>query len=256
MAVLGEKVAGIRKAGRLAGRVFGKESLRIGGGGMGVIAAALTMEIDAQVAVAVCAAGNRTLIFCARTLTSWSPATLLVLTQFLLGPEALERGSGFHQGAVQAEVLPGKQFPGFGLLSHLQEEGLGHVARKEAFSVLREGGGVPDRFVQIEAHEPAKQQVILQVLAELALGRDGIEHLDEKGAQEILGRDGGTAALGVDLVKERRQSGKGLIGHLADGPQGVIFGDTVLQGTEEHKRRLACLFSPHPNPLHICPFAG
>ena len=84
VAVLGEKVAGIRKAGSLTGRVLGKQSLRVGGGGMGIIAAALTMEIDAQVAVAARSLGNRALIPRARTLTSWSPATLLVLIQFLL----------------------------------------------------------------------------------------------------------------------------------------------------------------------------
>ena len=163
---------------------------------MGVIAAALPVEIHRRVAVAASSFGpflGRVPIPCTRALTSRPPAGLLVLGQFLLGPEALEGGGGLHQGAVQAEVLPGKELAGLGLLSDLQEEGLGHLALKEALPVLGEGGGVPDGFVQIEAHEPAKEQVVLQVFAELALRRDGVEHLDEKSAQEILGRDGGAA---------------------------------------------------------------
>lgn len=107
---------------------------------------------------------------------------------------------------------------------------------------------MPDRVVQIQAHEPAKEQVILKMLTEFALGGDGVEHLKQQGPQEVFGRDGGTTGLGVDPVEERGKAGKSLVGHLPDGPQRMIFGDALLQGTEEHKRRLPRLFSPHPNP--------
>ena len=59
-----------------------------------------------------------------------------------------------------------------GLRTDGGEEGLGHRAREQALAVLGEAGRMEDRLVQGQAHEPAQQEVVLEVLAEATLGGD------------------------------------------------------------------------------------
>ena len=104
--------------------------------------------------------------------------------------------------------------------------------------------------------EPAQKQVVFQLFAEAALRRDGVEVLDELGAQEIFGRDGLAAPLVVEPVKERTEILKGPVNHPADLPQGVIGRYAVLQRGKEDDRLLPLLVSPHAGLPAITPFAG
>ena len=66
------------------------------------------------------------------------------------------------------------------MVEKLGHELLEHVAFFKAFPVLGEHGRVPDRIVRREADEPAKQQIVVELLHQLALGADRIEHLQEQ----------------------------------------------------------------------------
>ena len=59
---------------------------------------------------------------------------------------------------------------------------LEHIAFLKAFAVLGEHGRVPDRIVRREADEPAKQQIVVELLHQLALGADRIKHLQNQRA--------------------------------------------------------------------------
>jgi len=105
----------------------------------------------------------------------------VIISAFLLfpGAKALEGGGGFDQGAIDAKVVPGEELPGFGLASNLLEEHLCHLRGKQAVSVLGETRRVPGFLREGEAHEPAEEQVVLEVLAEAALRGDGVENLKD-----------------------------------------------------------------------------
>lgn len=99
---------------------------------MGIIDPALAVEIDLGVSPA---AGG------------W----LLVL-----GPEALVRGPGFDQCAVDAEMFLRNQVLAPRLLDHGQHEPAGDIDFDQAIPVLAEGRVVPHRVVQVHADEPTE----------------------------------------------------------------------------------------------------
>src|SRR5450756_2564658 len=68
-------------------------------------------------------------------------------------PQALERGGGLDQGAVDAEVLATEQLMRLGLLADLREEGLGDGRREQALAVLGEARRVKERLRERQAHE-------------------------------------------------------------------------------------------------------
>ena len=92
--------------------------------------------------------------------------------------------------------------------------------------------GHPDRIVHGQANEPAKQKVVLGLLHELALRAHAVEHLDEHGAQQLLGGNAGASALDVGRIHLGKQIVhllQGLVDHDADHPQGVIKGHEVIE---------------------------
>ena len=69
-------------------------------------------------------------------------------------------------------------------------------------------GRHPDGIVDAETDEPAEQEIVVELLHQLALGTDRVERLQERRAQELLGRDRGPAFGCVtlrELSVERRQ---------------------------------------------------
>jgi len=62
-----------------------------------------------------------------------------------------------------------------GLALHGLEEGRGHVTLEEAVPVLREHGRIPDGVIHAQADEPAEQEVVVELLRELALAPDAVE---------------------------------------------------------------------------------
>ena len=104
---------------------------------------------------------------------------------------------------------------------------------------------MPDRLGERQAHEPAQEQVVFQLFAEAALRGDGVEVLDQLGAQEILGRDGLAAPLVIEPIKEGTEILKGPVNYPADLPERVIGRNAVLQRGEKNDRLLPFLISPH-----------
>ena len=84
------------------------------------------------------------------------------------------------QRAINREVLVRQRRFHLLMVEKLGHELLEHIAFLKAFPVLGEHGRVPDRIVRREADEPAKQQIVVELLHQLALGADRIEHLQEQ----------------------------------------------------------------------------
>jgi hypothetical protein len=54
---------------------------------------------------------------------------------------------------------------------------------EQSVAVLREGGRVPDRVVGRKPHEPAVQEIVVQLLHQLAFRPDAVEHLEQHRAE-------------------------------------------------------------------------
>src|SRR4029453_5140345 len=92
--------------------------ITIGGRGVGIVPALLAAEVGFAVA----------------------PAAGTTVTAFTSWPEALHRGPGLDQGAVDREVLIREQPADLGPVEHLGHEPRRPVASRQPFPVLREGG--------------------------------------------------------------------------------------------------------------------
>ena len=67
---------------------------------------------------------------------------------------------------------------------------LKNIAALQPLAVLGEGGCIPHRIIRREAHKPAKQQVIVQLLDQLSLRADAMEDLEQQLSSCSGGIDG------------------------------------------------------------------
>ena len=105
--------------------------------------------------------------------------------------ETLQAGPRVQQGAVDREMLVGQQ-PGLPrLIDHGIKECRGHIAFQQAVAVLTEGRRRPDLLVHAEADEPAKQDAVVDFFHQQPLAADRVQHLEQLGPQQFLGRNRG-----------------------------------------------------------------
>ncbi len=101
-----------------------------------------------------------------------SPASLRLALGAQIGSaelEALERGPGLQQGAVDGEVVAGELVLLAGEVEHGLEELAADVVLEQPLAVLGEGALVEGRVLDTHVQEPLEEQVVLESLAELAL---------------------------------------------------------------------------------------
>ena len=87
---------------------------------------------------------------------------------------------------VRNQTLP------FGDAQHLGEEALCHRLAEQTLTVGAEGRVVPHGLVEVHADELAVEQVVVDVLHQLALGTNRKQRLDQAGVQQALRGDRGT----------------------------------------------------------------
>ena len=113
-----------------------------------------------------------------------------------LGPEALHRGPGLDQAAVDAEVLARHQAAHPRLIQQLGQERGGRVARQQPVAALREVERSHTASSMPRPTNPAEQQVEVQPLHELAFRADRVGRLQRESLQQLLGRDRGRPIRG------------------------------------------------------------
>jgi len=226
VAVLDQGVAGVAELGLFAAALARQPGLGVGGRAMAGVAATLAMEVDVGVSSAVAGRG------------------LLALVP-IDGSQALQSRGGFDEGAVDGEVLTGEQLVRLGLPADRGEEGLRDLAGEQARAVLREARRVEDRLVEGQAHEPAQEEVVAQLLDEAPLGGDRVEDLDELRPQQILRSDRGTASRGVEPIERRAHLLEGRIDHDADRAQRMVARHNVFESRHDDEPRLPLLIPPH-----------
>ncbi len=75
------------------------------------------------------------------------------------------------------------------MLDNALEEFARNVGLEQAVAVFRIGRVVPHRIIDAEAHEPPEQQVVIELLDQLALGTERIKRLQQRNTQEAFWRD-------------------------------------------------------------------
>jgi hypothetical protein len=159
--------------------------------------------------------------------------------------EALLPRPRLDQCAVDGEVFLRQQLVPLGLPEHRLEEALSDVACHEPLPILRKHGHVPRRGIELEAHEPAEQQVVIQLLHELALAADRVEHLEQERPEQLLGRDRGPAPLGVQRIEAARERAERPVHELADRAQRMIPGDAGLSREVAEQAALLPVLTTH-----------
>jgi hypothetical protein len=146
-----------------------------------------------------------------------------------LRPKAFVTGPGLEQRAIDGEVLVRQE----SVLARLRHDGVKEFGRdlagEQSIAILRKGRVVPDRVVHPEAHEPPKQQVVIELLDEQPLTADAIERLQQQRAQQLLGRDRRATHLRVHRLEPLRQARQRGVGHLANRPKRVLSRHALLR---------------------------
>jgi len=135
----------------LAAALAEQPGVRIGGQGMAVVGPPLAVKVPARVA----------------------PATGRIVP-FILGPKALQGRPRLDQGAVDREVLAAQQAPDLRVIQDRRQQPGRHLAREQPVAVGGERGRVPHRIVDPEAHKPAEQKIVVQLLHEQPLRAAGL----------------------------------------------------------------------------------
>ena len=111
----------------------------------------------------------------------------------VLGTKALLRGPGLDQRSIHRKVLVRQQWLDLRMVQKRAHELRKHLAALQPVAVLREHGRVPNRVVGRKPHEPAVQEIVIQLLHQLPLRTDAVEHLQQQCTQQLLRRDRGAA---------------------------------------------------------------
>ncbi|SPC18372.1 conserved membrane hypothetical protein [Cupriavidus oxalaticus] len=159
-------------------------------------------------------------------------AVVVVFVAAILAHEALVARPRLNQRAVDAEVLARQPVLLLRDGQHFVEELDHRIMLDQPFAVLGKDRGHPNCIVHRQPDEPAKQQVVLRLLHELAFGANAVEHLQQHGPQQLLRRDAGPAALNVGLVHLREQPvhlHQRQVGHSADRAQRVGLWHEIIQ---------------------------
>ena len=147
----------------------------------------------------------------------------------VLGSKALLTRPCLDQRAVDREVLLRQQAARVCVAHDLSEQAFDHVMLQQAVAVLEKSRVVPDRVIERQADEPAKQQVVAQLLAQLPLASHRVEHLQQQGPDQLLRGDRVATGVRIHRVKPRIKRNQGIVHQQSNGPQRMISRDKVVQ---------------------------
>ena len=149
---------------------------------------------------------------------------------FAIAPaHAFHRRPGLNQRAIDTEVLVREQPCLLRLAHHAPQQLPGHLRLDQPVAVLGEARVIPDRLIDRQSHEPAKQQVVVQLLAQEPLAADRIQYLQRRGSHQTLRRDRRTAFPRVHPLKVPAHAAERFTQQRLDVTQRVIRRHSRLQ---------------------------
>jgi hypothetical protein len=92
-------------------------------------------------------------------------------------------------------VLVREQTPLTCLLEHGLEEGFGNVPTEQPLAVLGEHGHIPNGVVHVQAHEPAEQQIVVELFHQMPFAADRVQRLQQERRRNFSGAIEGRPVL-------------------------------------------------------------
>ena len=203
--VLHEHVGSEGQSGFLPAALSDQASVRVSSALMRVVRPLLALEVSPSVRVA----------------------------RVTLGPEALHRGGRLDQAAIDAEVLTAQQPLRICVCDDTHQELPGNVVREEPILVARERAGVERLVGHVHVQDPAEEQVVPKLLAELPVAADGEQRHQKSRLQECLRRNRPTAVPAVHPTELPRHALQDLVGERFDRPKWCVDGTNVSGDTRQ-----------------------
>ncbi len=178
------------------------------------------------------------------------PALRRRLARAVLRLDALHRGPGFDQRAIDREVIARQKLLYLGLRQHRREELGRDVAFQQPVAVLREHRMVPGCDVDADTDEPAEQQIVFQPLHQKPLRADRIKRLQQHRPQQLLRRYRRPPNRRIEPGKLALQRRQRLVYNRPDRSQRMISPHPRLQvNVAEQLARsiVAAAHAPSPN---------
>src|SRR6266487_2112257 len=198
------------------------------------------------VKTAVGIAGARMRVVLALLFVEIGPAIFIAAA--VLGAKALVRGPRLDQRSVHRKMLVRQQRLDLRMVQKLGHEFGKHLAVLQSLAVLREGGRVPDRVVGRKPHKPPVQEIVVQLLHQLAFRPDAVEHLEQQRAQQLFRRNRGTAFARVELPQATVQFAQYIAHKLPDLPQRMVRRHPRLGRDVRKQPTLIHKCAPHAGP--------
>jgi hypothetical protein len=126
------------------------------------------------------------------------------LVVFALLLEALERRPRLNQRAVDREVVGAHQLRPASMIDDRPQKLPGRVVDQQAVAVVSEDRRHEALFDHVHVEEPAEEQVVVELLAELSLAANRVQRDQQHRRKKPLWRDRGPTALRVHGVQDRR----------------------------------------------------
>ncbi len=115
----------------------------------------------------------------------------------------------------------------------------------EALAILGERGGNPRVVIHRHANEPAKQQVVTELLDQQALAANPIEQLQHQRPKQFLRRNGLAPALGIHRLEARVHVLKRHVQDFSNRPQRMIPGHKAIETSHREQCILHHIGSAH-----------
>ena len=223
-AVLHQRVALVAQNRRRVVALAVAAGIRIGRARVGVVAARPAFPVRLRIA---------------------PTATRPLVVRPVLGSKALLARPRLDQRPVHREVFLRQQTLLVCQTQNLGEEPFHDLVLQQPVAVLGEGRVIPNGIVDGQAHEPAEQQVVAQLFAQLPLAANRVENLQQQGPDQLLRRDRVPAVGGVDPVEPRVHLRQRRVHQVPDRPQRVVFGNKVLELRHREQAFLHRIRSAH-----------
>ena len=199
VAVFHEYMPAVAELRRLAVALSHEARVRIGRALVRGVRALLTLEVDHPGAVAAV------------------PGRLTVLAL-----EALERGPRVDERAVDGEVIRGQEIVPAGKADHFIEKTPCDVGDHQALAQSAEVRLVEACALQIHVEKPAKKNVVVELLAKLAVGPNRVQRYQQLPLEQPFGSNRRAPHTRIQRIEVRRNGAQGPVGQFLNSPQRMI----------------------------------
>lgn len=167
---------------------------------------------------------------------------------------ALDRRPGFNERPIDTEVLRGEQPLAPRPPADAPQQLPRHPILNQPVPVLGEGRVIPDPIIHRQTHEPAKQQVVVQLLTQEPLGADRVQHLQHQCSHQTLRGHRVTPAFSINTVEVPAHRIQRLIQQRSHPTQRVRRWHTLLHRYVAEEAALIHIRSAHavlPSPNRV-----